>query len=209
MTFRPAHSTVFITLMFLTLAFRAEAINKCSVEGKPVFQDAPCSASLETVGQLVARKLVEEQYYLTLDKLQSRGQGMIEARVYVRPTQDTQPATNEDDYFKVQRGTAASRSEAITARLNSQTAVSNANSASRLTAILEDAKQKCGGSLDEKPSLGMNEKRFRECTLSTRFGNVTQVVAHRLDEKELRLFILPSGGFTRVYMIDGIVTKMK
>jgi glutamate synthase domain-containing protein 3 len=112
---------------------------------------------------------------LTLDKLQSRGQGMIEARVYVRPMQDTQPATNQDDYFKAQCGSAASRSKAVTARLNSQTAVRNTNSASRLTAILEDAKQKCGGSLNEKP----------------------------------RLFILPSGAFTGVYMIDGIVTKMK
>jgi hypothetical protein len=200
-------SNLAIALLFMT--FQVHAVNKCIVNGQVVFQDRPCVDALETVGQTFKRKDVEEQYYAALDRLQAGGKGIIEYRAYSPRNREIKQVENEPTYFKAQSGTRDSRSTEIVAKLTEQTVQSNAASTARLTAILEDAKARCGGSLDEQPRLGMTEERFRNCTLSTRFGNVTQVVEFRVDEKELRLFIMPNSNYKRIYMIDGVVTKMR
>jgi hypothetical protein len=199
---------IFAILMPL-MTSEAFAVYKCVVNNLPVFQDAPCANTLGTVGQAFQRKETEESYYVALDRLQATGKGMTRSTVRLAQPLENKEGEKEDTYFRAQRGTRDSRNAEVVERLTKQTAQTNESSVVRMTVMFEEAKRRCGGSMKDEPQLGMTEEIFRHCTKSTRFGNVSEVVSERIDSKELRLFIMPNSSFKRIYMIDGIVTKMK
>lgn len=195
-------------LLALAAALPAAAINKCVVDGKPVFQDAPCDDQRETVAQGREREKRIEAYHRELDQLARQGVGLQRE---TPPAPQEPPKRDEGDGMFHARSRAQIRAEqqAAMARHREETERKNAESAARLTRMVDDMAGRCGGvdPTKNKPRIGMSDAEFRECTIHARFGGIRQVVAVERDHKPLRLYIFMNEPH-RVYSVDGIVTAI-
>ena len=77
----------------------AAAINKCVVDGKPVFQDAPCDEQRETAAQTRARELRNEAYHRELDRLAAQGVG-LQRETPQAPAPQAKRDAGESDMFQ-------------------------------------------------------------------------------------------------------------
>ena len=193
----------------LLVATSAQAYNKCTIGGKVVFQDAPCDEDRETLAQGEARKARYAQLERKLDIMQARGSGMVQAQP---PKRAPREASEDTEPKAAQFGPRRPREEVareFAQRVREKTERTNAESAARLTDMLDKAKQNCGAEMADAPKVGMTDEYFRQCTKLARFGGVTQVVVAEEDGLQLRLYVFPGRPVSRVYSIGGIVTSIK
>lgn len=188
----------------------AQAINRCAVDGKVLFQDAPCQEQHETVAQGMERAKHNELLHRKLDRLQAQGYGMVQRRPHAPPPEPLR--ARESDKFVLQPRSYAARQadeNRIDAELQEQTERKNAESAAALTRILDENKQACGGKLLDYPEIGMSDETFRNCTIQARFGSMTQVVVSEDGDVPLRLYVFPTQRARRIYSIGGVITAIK
>ncbi|MBC7860497.1 MAG: hypothetical protein H7Z39_17335 [Burkholderiaceae bacterium] len=189
------------------LPAQAGQFNKCTIDGKPAYQDTPCPAEQETVAQGIERKKNIRELERKLDQLQAQGKGMVQ-RLPPKPV-EAPPEPDNNRFVPQPRGSR----EAIAARISAQHAArterTNAESAAALTNILDTAKANCGGKLEQYPSVGMSDEYFRKCTIHARFGGITQLVVSEDGNVPLRLYVFPSEQAARVYSIGGVITTIK
>lgn len=187
----------------------APAIDKCLVEGRTVFQEAPCEEQRETVAQGRERQKRIEAYHAELDQLAAQGHGLRRETPAVAKVPERRETEAGDPMFKPKsRSQIRAERDAAMARHREESERRNAESAARLTKMLDEAAEQCGGDPKQAPSVGMSDARFRTCTLHARFGGVRQVVAVERDGKPLRLYLFSSAPH-RVYSVDGVVTAIK
>ncbi len=187
----------------------ALAINKCVVEGKVVFQDAPCEEQRETVAQGRERQKRIEAYHAELDQLGAQGHGLRRETPAVAKVPQKRETEAGDGMFKpTSRSQIRAERDAAMARHQEESERRNAESAARLTRMLDEAAEQCDGDPKRAPSVGMSDAQFRTCTLHARFGGVRQVVAVERNGKQLRLYLFSSAPH-RVYSVDGVVTAIK
>jgi hypothetical protein len=198
-------------VLSLTLQFAApadaQAVNRCVVDGKVLYQDAPCQEQRETVGQGIEQAKHNELLHRKLDRLQAQGYGMVQRQPHAPP-----PRAPESDKFVPQPRSYAAREaeeDRISAEIQEQTERKNAESAAALTRILDENKQACGGKLLDYPEIGMSDETFRNCTIHARFGGVTQIVVSEDGNVPLRLYVFPTQQARRVYSIGGVITAIK
>jgi hypothetical protein len=188
----------------------ALAVHKCQVEGRVVYQHAPCAEARETVAEGLQRQQRIEALHRKLDELQARGVGMLvqpAPRARVRPAA---PVGEENDTFvPTTKMEIAARRRASDEQLQVNTERANAQAGAQLTEVLNDAARVCGGKLEEYPRLGMSDEKFRLCTLHARFGNPVQVVVAEEDKLALRLYVFGGGPARRVYTVGGVVTAIR
>jgi hypothetical protein len=201
---------IFLPIWATTLVISAAAApHKCSIDGQTVHQDVPCAMATDTVAEGLKHQQRIEDLHRKLDKLAARGVGMVQrAAPAPRPPKP-------DDGAPPQLGPRRSHlqrsldDEAVNARLTAKTLKANAESADRLTEMLNKAAQGCDGKLPRYPTLGTSDESFRMCTLHARSGGVTQVVALEAEGVALRLYIFPTAKAQRVYSVGGVVTAIK
>ena len=201
--------TTFRAAMLLAAfgASPAPAINKCLVDGKPVFQDAPCEEQRETVAQARERQKRIEAYHRELDQLAAQGVG-LHREAASAPPPPPKPDPSDDGLFHPKsRAQLAFEREQAHRRQREESEHRNAESAARLTRMIDDMAERCGGDPKQVPRVGMSDAQFRECTFHARFGGVRQVVAIERDRKPLRLYLF-SNEPHRVYSVDGVVTAI-
>jgi hypothetical protein len=185
----------------------AFAINKCVVDGKTVYQDAVCDEKRGTVAQDRERQKRVEAYHRELDQLASQGHGL--QRQEAAPPPAGPPARPEPEMFQPKsRAEMRGEQAAATARHQEKTERGNAESAARLTRMLDDMAEKCRADPKQVPRIGMSDAEFRNCTIHARFGGVKQVVAVERDRIPLRLYIFTNAPH-RVYSVDGVVTAIR
>jgi len=201
-----------LLLCALLLAGHAEvsAFNKCVVDGKTVYQDAACAP--ETIDQAFQAKSSREELHRELDLLQAKGVGMVGQR----PTKsEPEPKENSDGtedgrFVGMSRSAFRAKQEQQFQDMAKNTEKRNAESATKLTNILDEAKQACGGKLSKYPEVGMSDAYFRKCTMHARFGGITQVVVSQKGVIPLRLYVFGHAKEAqRVYSIDGVITAVK
>jgi hypothetical protein len=193
-----------LALLALFAATPALAINKCMVNGKPVYQDAPCEDQGETVGQGRERQKRLEAYHRELDQLANQGYGMRRQE----PSPPQAPKEEPETVQPKSRTQALYEQQAAAFRRREETERRNAESAAALTRLVDDMAEKCKGDPKQPPKVGMSDAEFRNCTIHARLGGVTQVVAVERDGVPLRLYIFP-GEPRRVYSVDGVVTAIR
>src|SRR3954469_6214591 len=90
------------TLPFLALvaATPAFAINKCMVNGKPVYQDSPCENQGETAGQSRERQKKFDAYHRELDQLANQGYGMRQEPAPAAPAAPAAEPEKEPETFQ-------------------------------------------------------------------------------------------------------------
>ncbi len=185
------------------------AFTKCEIDGKVVYQEAPCAQ--ETVEQGLQRKELYATLHRRLDLLQVQGAGKVR-----RPTSRPEASAGEgsaserEERFDPMSGgafRAAQRSQF--AEYEEKTKQKNRESAGRLTAFLDEAKQACGGKLYDYPEIGMSDVTFRNCTIHARTGGVSQIVVDTYDSMPLRLYVFGTSRAQRVYSIDGVITAVR
>jgi hypothetical protein len=187
----------------------AFAVNKCLVGGKTVFQDAPCEEQRETVAQGRERQKRIEAYHAELDQLAAQGHGLRRETPATAKLPEKREAEAGDGMFKPKsRSQIRAEELAAMARHQEESERRNAESAARLTRMLDEASEQCDGDPKQAPSVGMSDAQFRTCTLHARFGGARQVVAVERDGKQLRLYLFSSAP-QRVYSVDGVVTAIK
>ena len=187
-----AHWMLAAGLALLCLG-EARAVNKCTVAGRVTYQDAPCEQERTTVAQDLAKKERNEALHRQLDRLAAQGKGLVQRQP------PPPPAKKEPTVMP----------SGITVNWEAKTQRDNAESAARLTEILDKAKAGCNGKLQDYPVVGMSDEHFRNCTVHARFGGVTQVVVGEADGVPLRLYLFPTPTASRVYSIGGVVTAVK
>ena len=185
----------------------AAAINKCVVDGKPVFQDAPCDEQRETAAQTRARELRNEAYHRELDRLAAQGVGLQRETPQAPAPQAKRDAGESEMFQPKSRSQLQMEREAARRRQREETERRNAESAARLTRMIDEMAERCGGDPKQVPRVGMSDAQFRECTFHARFGGVRQVVAIERDHKALRLYVFTNEPH-RVYSVDGVVTAI-
>lgn len=201
-----------ILLCALLLAGHTEtsAFNKCTVEGKTVYQDAACAPG--TLDQAFQTKSNREELHKELDLLQAKGVGMIGPH---STKSEPAPAENSDSaddgrFVGMSRSAFRAKQERQFAEIARNSERRNAESAAQLTKILDDAKQACGGKLSKYPEVGMSDAYFRKCTMHARFGGITQIVVSQKGVIPLRLYVFSHATEAqRVYSIDGVITAVK
>jgi hypothetical protein len=195
-----------LALLGVLAATPALAINKCVVDGKPVFQDQPCEEQRETVGQGRERVKHFETYYRELDALAAQGVGL---QRQAPPVPQPPPKREDDDgmFHPKTRAQVQAEQRAAMARQQEESERRNAESAARLTRMIDEMAKQCGGDPKQAPRVGMSDAQFRTCTLHARFGGVRQVVAIERDKLPLRLYLFESAPH-RVYSVDGVVTRI-
>lgn len=183
------------------------AANKCAIDGRTVYQEAPCAEAGETVAQGLQRRERTEAWHRKLDQLQARGVGLVQREAPPLP-----PPRSADDEPPLRLGrrrpTPADRA-AENARLTVQTQRQNAASLQVLSARLEADAAACGGKLHPLPWLGMRDETFRLCTVHARFGGVQQIVAFEEDGVPMRLYVFGRGEAERVYSVGGVITAIR
>lgn len=187
----------------------AQAINKCVVDGQVTYQDVPCEKEREIVVQEPPRKEHNAALHRKLDRLAAQGYGMVQLLPpSVTPSRDKQfeacqtPETKSRNEWDSYRACVDSMWQEKALRKNSE-------SIAALTRLLDDAAKSCGGKLIDYPAVGMSDKTFRNCTIHARFGRATQVVVSEEGGIPLKLYIFPSERASRVYSIDGMITKIR
>lgn len=198
--------------VLLLASAQAGAVNKCTVDGKPVYQEEPCAPEGESMAQELKRKARYGELERKLDWLQAQGYGLVQPRLPsgppsngLRPGAEPYPAMPKgrdrvalDEWHK-----------AIAARIREDSERKNAESAATLTNMLDTQKERCGGKLPELPTVGMSDEVFRTCTIKARFGGAMQIVVSQDGTVPLRLYVFPNAPASRVYSIGGIVTAVK
>ena len=204
---------IYISLLScaLVLAFQANAdgINKCVVDGKVVYQDAPCKIVGETIAQAFEIKERNEVRHKLLDRLQAQGYGMVQ-RPSPRPVK--RPPKKEGEYFIPQpRSYAAemARQEEISAKIQEETLRKNAESAAKLTQRFNDINQACSGKLVDYPVLGMTEAVFIKCTIHANANWISQIVVSKDGDIPLKLYVFATPKASRVYSVGGVITAIK
>ena len=197
-------------LMFV--GAEASAINKCTVDGKPVYQEEPCASQGESMAQEMKRKARTVELERKLDWMQAQGYGLVQPRLpSAPPSNGLRPGA--EPYPEMPKGrdriALDEWHKAIAARIREDSERKNAESAATLTSMLDQQKEKCGGTLPEVPTVGMSDEVFRNCTIKARFGGATQVVVSQDGMVPLRLYVFPNAPASRVYSIGGIVTAVK
>lgn len=188
-------------------AVPAFAVNKCVVDGRTVYQDAVCEEKRGTVAQDRERQKRVDAYHRELDQLASQGHGL--QRREAAPPPPAPPAKPEPEMFQPKsRAQMRAEQDAAMARHQEKTERGNAESAARLTRMLEDMAAKCRADPKQAPRVGMSDAEFRDCTMHARFGGVNQVVAVERDRIPLRLYIFTNAP-QRVYSVDGVVTAIR
>lgn len=185
----------------------AWAINKCVVDGKTVYQDAPCEEERETVAQSMERKERNEMLHRKLDMLAAQGQGMVQ-RAPSQPRQRERTPVEESPRPRTRAEMRAEQAR-VDARIREETERNNAEATAQLTRYMDEVTKQCGGPLVEQPRVGMTDENFRMCTVRARFGGITQVVVSEDGKVPLRLYISPTGPGRRVYTIGGVVTAVR
>jgi hypothetical protein len=186
----------------------AAAVNKCVIDGRAVYQDAPCPEAGETVAQGLQRRERIEVWHGKLDRMQTRGVGLVQ---HDAPPPPPPPRSADDEpppRLGRWRPTPAYRA-AEDDRLGAQTQRQNAASLQALNARLEAAAAACGGKLHPLPWVGMRDETFRSCTLHARFGGVQQIVAFEEGGVQMRLYVFGRGEAERVYSVDGVITAIR
>ena len=195
-----------LALFAVLVAAPAFAIDKCVLDGKTVYQDAPCEGERETVAQGRKRQERVEAYHRELDQLASQGHGLQRQAVSPPPPPQGKP---EPEMFQPKsRAQVRAEQRAAMGRHQEETERRNAESAAGLTRMLDDMARKCGGDPRQAPRVGMSDAEFRNCTIHARFGSVKQVVAVERDRLPLRLYIFTNAP-RRVYSVDGVVTAIR
>ncbi len=192
----------------------AYPINKCLVEGRVTFQDAPCDEARETVAEGLARRRSAEKYHQRLDELAAQGQGLVQRAPAASPA----PAAASPPVIRIEepwqpRPRSVTRAwEEQRRRAREQSELSqrrNAENAAILTQTLDAENRACHGGLVRYPTIGMSDANFRNCTIHARHGGVTQIVATEEDGIQLRLYVFPGNKASRVYSVDGVVTLIR
>jgi len=206
------HALAIALPMALQIAAEAQAqgVNKCVVDGKVLYQDAPCIEQRETVGQRIDQAKRNEALHRQLDRLQALGYGMVQRQPSPAPAPPSAAPASER-FVPEPRSHAAreAREARITAELQERSERKNAESAAALTRILDQNQQACGGKLIDYPALGMSDETFRNCTIHARFGGVTQIVVSEDGKIPLRLYVFPTERAHKVYSIGGVITAIK
>jgi hypothetical protein len=204
---KPAIATA--ALLLAMGAMPAFAVNKCLLQGKTVFQDAPCDEQRETVAEGRERQKRIQAYHAELDQLAAQGHGLRREAPAAAKVPEKRETDTGDGMFKPKtRSQIRAERDAAMARHQEESERRNAESAARLTRMLDEAGAQCGGDPKQVPAVGMSDELFRTCTLHARFGGVRQVVAVERDGKPLRLYLF-SNAPQRVYSVDGVVTAIR
>jgi hypothetical protein len=194
-------------LVAMLAAVPASAINKCVVDGKTIYQDALCEGKRETVAHDRERQKRVEAYHRELDQLASQGHGL--QRREVTPPPPAPAAKPAPEMFQPKsRAEFRAEQAAAMGRHQEESERRNAESAARLTRMLDDMAEKCRANPTQAPRVGMSDAEFRDCTAHARFGGVTQVVAIERDRIPLRLYLFTNEP-RRVYSVDGVVTAVR
>ena len=202
----------------------ALAINKCRIDGRVSYQDAPCRESLETVAQGLERKRHFDVFHRQLDLLQAQGQGKVAQRNPAPHRAEAAPMS-QAKYTPVPDGThfllslhtsrvagAAPKPSFVMANLLQTTSLQKGapSAAVSLAPAAESAgPAACGGRASEYPRVGMSEEVFRNCTTHARFGGVTQIVASEDGKVPLRLYVFATEKASKVYAVGGVITAVK
>jgi type IV secretory pathway VirB10-like protein len=189
------------------LAGQAREFNKCVIDGKVAYQDTPCPAALETVGQEIRRKQRVKEMERKLDLLQAQGKGMIQRPAPKPP--EPPPPSEPEPFVARSRASREAQQAQISARHQARSERTNAESAARMTRDFDEMKAACGGQLPQFPTVGMSDETFRNCTIHARMGGVTQIVVSEDGNIPLRLYIFPSEKASRVYAVGGVITTIK
>lgn len=182
----------------------AGAANRCTIDGRVVYQDLPCPQTGETVARGLERRQRDEQRHRLLDDMAARGVGLVSAA----PPPPPRPAP-EAAWRPQSRAELEAQRRGRDERYQAETLENNRRAGERLTAIGNEMAQACGGPPAELPTVGMSDQAFRECTLKARFGGIQQVVAVEHEGVALRLYIFASPPAQRVYSIGGVVTAIR
>lgn len=206
---RPWMWCVLVMAIQMVCQTEARAISKCVVDGHVTYQDVPCEKEQEIVVQEAPRKEHNAALHRKLDRLAAQGYGMVQRLPPpVAPSKDEQfevcqpPGTNSLDAWDSYR-------VCIDSKWQEKTLRTNAESIAALTRAMDDAAKSCGGKLIDYPAIGMSDETFRKCTIHARFSWVTQVVVSEDGGIPLKLYIFPSERASRVYSIDGMITKIR
>lgn len=197
---------ILLCILLLVIHTEAYAINKCTIDGKTVYQDATCST--ETVAQSVKNR---DAMYQQLDRLQEQGVGVINRSSSKQEpsTAEVSNSTQDAHYVPMTKTAFRAKLDQQFAGQQEKTNRKNAESAAKLTQILDEAKQSCDGKLSDYPVIGMTDGAFRNCTIFARVGGVTQIVVSQYGSIPLRLYVYASAHPQRIYSINGIITAIK
>lgn len=187
----------------------AFAVTKCEIDGKVVYQDAPCTG--ETVGQGMQKKALYETLHKRLDQLQAQGVGMVHRPPPKQeaPIAEGNIGSQDGRFVPMSRDEYQRRLDQRSKELEEKTKQKNKESAARLTNFLDEAKRGCGGKLYDYPEVGMSDEMFRNCTIHARVGGVTQIVVDEYESMPLRLYVFGTSRAQRVYAIDGVITAIR
>lgn len=187
----------------------AFAVTKCEIDGKVVYQDAPCAR--ETVGQAMQKQVLYETLYRRLDQLQARGVGMVHRQPPKQeaPAEDGNISLRDGHFVPMTRDEFRRKQDQQFKEIEEKSKQKNKESAARLTNFLDEAKRGCGGKMLDYPEVGMSDEVFRNCTLHARVGGVTQIVVDEYESMPLRLYVFGTSRAQRVYAIDGVITAIR
>jgi len=184
------------------------AINKCTEDGKVIYQDTPCKNDSQTVADDMARKQHNEVLYQRLDHLAAQGKGLIQQQP--APAQESTPNPAGGTFQRRKSlGEILAEKDQKAAEFAEKSAQNNATSAASLTRNLETTKQTCGDKMIDYPTIGMSDETFRKCTTHARFGGIIQLVISADGEIPIKLYIFPTERAQRVYSIGGVITAIK
>jgi hypothetical protein len=146
-----------------------------------------------------------EELHRQLDELQKQGVGM-------RPQSTPAPALTDAEFKAKEREFREEKpSEPMTwADIRERTQRKNAESAERLSKLLEKTERECGGKLAHIPAIGMTDEYFRICTYHARWGGIEQVVVAQSGTMPLRLYVFNKLAHpNKVYSVNGVITAIK
>ena len=193
------------------LAFHANAdgIKKCVVDGKVIYQDAPRKFIGEMVGQTFEKKESYEAFHRQLDRLQAQGYGLVPRPAphpvkRLRPKQSEYFVPNPQGYASVM-----AEREAFAAKVHAETLEKNAKSTALLTQRLDEINKACGGKLVNYPTVGMTEDTFTRCTIHAKTSWASQIVVSKDGNTPLKLYVFARSSMSRVYIIGGVITRIK
>lgn len=191
------------------MATDARAFTKCEIDGKVVYQNAPCS--IETIDQSDKNKERNEALHKRLDQLQAKGVGWVERATakYVAPVEDESASSREHRFVPTTRAEIWARRDQQFEEIARKTERQNQENAEKLTSIFDEAKRRCGGKLLDYPEIGMTDEEFRNCTIHARTGGVIQIVVDTYESIPLRLYVFSTSRAQRVYSINGVITAIK
>ena len=185
----------------------AWAVNKCMVNGHPVYQDQPCVLDPQA---LTAERARNQAFYRKLDALADQGEGRAAPPPRAAAADPSDPSADDGQSSPFVGSKAAYRQHLAQQRAEQsrRTQARNAESAAALTRIINEMEAACPGGVADNPGIGMTDETFRNCTRHARFGGLIQVVNSREGGVPLRLYVFSTPPF-RVYSVNGVVTEIR